>query len=254
MTDTALSLKEIMESVREKDGSDAYGRQMADQLRAAARTADSQSNSNLAWRAKAIGGMLDELTASGDDRECTQLLLEWVEEQFWGHRIREYIPTFESIYSQLDDLGARYDNRLIYGDMDYGAWVEPHSTLKIIGLECYCSGADNNTHLYILNPEPDGFSSFHVRTCYPRAHRNQYMKRYGGWAGLERASRSTYKTMGWLPQYGDGRDIGYILSYDEYAAKVERGGMSSHISHAMWTMETIQSGIDRPLDLPKVAE
>lgn len=254
MSDSGLSVKEIMAAIREKDGSDAYGRQMADQLREAAGNADSEYASELSWKAKAIGGMLNELTSTGDDRECTQLLLDWVEEQFWGQRIADYIPTFESIYSQLDDLGARYDNRLIYGDIDYGAWIEPHPTLKIIGLECYCSGADDNTHLFIQDPEIEGFSKFHVRTCYPRARRMKYMKQFTGWSGLDRASRSTYKQLGWLPQYGDGRDVGYILSYSEYDNKVDRGGRNSHISHAMWTLETIQSGIDRPLTLPKVTE
>ncbi len=202
-----------------------------------------------------VGEFLRILYEAMPDGECGQQLLRWSMEQFWVAEIKKHIPIFNEIFNKLKELGASHKNPLVYGDIDYSAWMEEYEEKKIIALTCHPSVANDNTLIFILRDyEPRG-STFHARTVWPREIAWKYGKENwpndSCWRDISKPSYLTYRRHGFEPEYGNERDKGYCFSYGRLLHSVEHGE-NYKIFHALRELVYIKEGIRDPLELPKI--
>ena len=193
------------------------------------------TQNDTARKAIAFSSALDFLASKESDFECEELLIQWIQEFYWGKRVGEHLDTFKDAYAKLVKLGHKKDNPYVYGDMDCGVWYEPHEDQMIVALTVYCSMADDNTWLFILESDSDLFKKFHCRTCYPRAR--------SGWncrLSVSSYRRRKFKMSGGHHFYGDCRDPGYVFSWEKMLdneSKVDRA-TSSKVYWGLWHLRS----------------
>lgn len=175
--------------------------------------------------------------------DCGDLLIEWAKECFWGALVKEHLPIFDKVWKVLDEKGHTRNNKFVYGDIDVGLWVEypknKKSNKRIIISERYCSCADDNIHLFIENgkkwlTECPILYKFKVVTAWPR----QINSKYGKWKDdrdIDKPSLNTYRKRGYTFGYGDGRDKGHSILYQN--GRVDKAHWNEgRIKHALWTL------------------
>jgi len=199
-----------------------------------------------------IASMLKTLSDLDVDPDCAKLTLEWVFEKYCGWQVEEYIPVFREIHEKLSDLGATYKNRLVWGDADCGAWIEPHENKLIVCVDVYCAARDDCIYIFILDDSTSGmncFTKFHARTCYKREKKSKYD--FETWP--EHSSIKTYRKKDWEPQYEDFRDDGYVFSFTRFMEPKVEGAFHHYndIYYGLFYIRAIMSGIEDPLELPK---
>ena len=231
----------------------AVGRAFADEIVSQGEVQD--KGSPRMYCATVVANLLDRLAKTDEDRECAKLTLEWIAERYWGMQVAEALPVFDKAYEDLSRLNATYSDRLVWGDIDHGAWIEPHESLRIIGLENYCSG-DDNTYLFIDESDTLG-RKLHCRTCWSRQRRSKYGQHQAeSWYSYDRTSIGTYRRFKWKLCYGDLRDKGYVFTYDNVFRTGRVDGAHGHetdIYWALWYLHRLPVGIENPCELPSAA-
>ncbi len=176
-----------------------------------------------------------------DGRDCGDLLLEWIKENFWGIIVSKHIPTFERVWKMLDEKRHTKNNKFIYGDIDQGLWIEypKDKNKKVIISTCYCSCADDNTHIFILERLYSNRIRFRVATVWPREKHNTD-GRWGDDRDIDIPSLNTYRKRDFRYGYYDCRDEGHCILYENYERKVGRVEKAhwgeGKIKHALWTL------------------
>lgn len=183
--------------------------------------------------AKAMAQALIDLEKDACDYSCARLGQEWMMDYYLGAKIKERIPLFEKLHTKLTELGATFEDRLEYGDLDGGIWaMVDENGVKIIANECHCSCADANIHVY-LN---DSFD-FHAREC-SKDGANGTMK-YS--EGIKIHRKRCYDTT----------DKGICFVYSKLQQQVSQGLFSFYpISRALDGLESIRDAIAQPYRLP----
>jgi hypothetical protein len=187
--------------------------------------------------------------------------LEWILDQYWGLKVHRAYDAFDRIYDKLVELGATYKDRVVWGDADCGAWVEPHEKKKIVCLEVYCAMRDDNTYLYIGPKEYHDelmFKTLHARTCWPRQKLWKHGKDCWGmedWRSVTRPSIHTYRRFDFEPGYRDGRDVGYgftlnYLGHDRHPNVEDATWHTPDTRAALRELLSIEAGLEDPLELP----
>lgn len=235
----ATPQKFVSEHGRGLQRADEYGRVLANMLRDEGKDA---SIPREFW-AHALAAMSDNLTEDGIDRQCASNLIQWQFERFWGLKTEQFLPEFRSVWEQLVDRDIFEDNALVYNDLDYTIWVEPHPTRKIIVFRDIFTSRKDNVYLFILDDSVPGFSRFHIRTVYDKAKK---IKNYNfgdlrDWAHM---SIGTHRKFQWKMMYGDSRDHGYVLSYDEFRNLASYDLNHHHMEHAMWLIGTARCELE----------
>jgi hypothetical protein len=205
----------------------------------------------------AIASLLYHCYAHQQPSGCEELLTQWTEEKKWGLIVMDFIPKLKEIWQYLHDNKYTKKNGLRFGDLDGAIWVEYPKQLnswpderKIIIHRSYCTMADDNTHIFILN---DGkYSSLsntlHVRTVWPRQNsRGGYKcvkskENPDGWFSwgddrdIKIPSLRTYRDRNFEYSYQDGRDKGYTLTLkNKPCPSVEWAHHDqSKLQHALW--------------------
>lgn len=181
---------------------------------------------------RAIAGAMAVLDLD-DPKEVRHLYLEWTLEYFVGIRVQENLPDVDTIVSFLEEEGCTEDSPMVFNDLDDSLFYIPDSDRKI-----YCHTSQNRRYLYIK----DG-RRFHIRRYYDmydfgdhdswrekekaRYHDNgireaivnaealqDYSDCLPGNPYPKRPSLQFFKDCDFRPRYSDGRDIGYVLSYN----------------------------------------
>ena len=171
------------------------------------------------------------------DPECGRLLNEWTHNKLWGKIVMEHIPTIKEIWQYLHDNKYTKNNTLGFGDADGAIWVEyPRQEeewpdeRKIIIHKSYCTCADDDAHIFILDDSNfvSKFNLLHVRTVWPRenpreGYRVKKSKKHPkGWFSwgddrdIKIPSLNTYRKRNFKFSYQDGRDKGYILTLQAF--------------------------------------
>jgi hypothetical protein len=179
----------------------------------------------------------------------------------WGLKADRAFAVFERGYDSLVSIGATFKDRLVWGDADCGAWVEPHDSLKIVCIEVYCAMRDDNTYLYIAPKEYIGYpmlNFLHGRTCWPRQKLDRYGKDawgLGDWRSVTEPSIQTYRHFDFAPGYTDFRDKGYAftLRYTDPENPTVEGSMyhAGQIAASLRELDGIERGLADPLELPR---
>ena len=176
----------------------------------------------------------------GDPQDAGQLYLEWTVEQYVGRKVEANLDDIEAVVEWLREGGYTESNPYRYNDGDCKLFQIPHDDLLI-----FCAEGQTPRYIYILENHPVlGNSRLHIRRYYDeydklevddwqRKEEERYTEKgireaiknafwlSEGWSDcLEgnsyptRPSLKYFKDRCFKPKYGDGRDIGYVLSYD----------------------------------------
>lgn len=190
--------------------------------------------------------------------DCQDLLLEWVGDCFWGKIVQEHIPIFHKTWDCLVEKGHTKSNKFIYGDVDVGVWFEnvkdkeKHENRKVIVSERYCSTADDNIHIFVLDDLSltlgYNFSEFKAVTVWPREKKSISGIDWGDDRNIDLPSLATYRKRNFNYGYNDARDRGHIFKWQGFTAQVENSMWNSmRIPYALqtlrWDSEVILSGI-----------
>lgn len=199
----------------------------------------SRSKSGTDYEATLCAGLLCALTDK-EDSECSLLLMEWMFEKYWAVQLEPLLSKYEQVWRSLIKSGP-----VTWGDIDYTAKAESKDKM-IVSLICHPSCADDNTFLFIYEPSPYKLGKFHVRRCWPRAKYYSWCepKDRKGWHYLETASVAFYRRQNFALLYGDCRDLGYALTYEEFTRKIDRGyTMGDRVYSAIWNLYGLIDGV-----------
>ncbi len=185
---------------------------------------------------------------SGED--CGKLLLDWIKENFWGIIVSKHIPTFEKVWKILNERGHTEKNKFVYGDIDVGLWVEypKDKNKKVIISTTYCSMADDNTHLFILDKLLPNWIRFRVATVWPRENNKGGYMTKDGWfywgddRDVKTPSLNTYRKRDYKYGYYDCRDKGHCILYENHGQDIGRVEHAHYgedeINHALWLLRS----------------
>jgi len=177
--------------------------------------------------------------------DCQDLLMDWIGECLWGKIIKEYIPIFNETWDLLKEGGHNKNNKFIYGDIDVGVWYENVKDKtgvkryrKVIASQRYCSAAEDNTHIFILDQWPqdkrglkDIMSKFRTVTVWPRQKKSPTR-----WGKLP--SLNVYRKGSFDFGYNDCRDEGHVFKYEARDDTVDHASWASQkIPNALWTLK-----------------
>jgi hypothetical protein len=174
-----------------------------------------------------------------DPKDAGQLYLEWTVEQYVGRKVEANLGDIRAVVVALQQGVFFEDSPYEYNDGDYKLFQIPHDSLLI-----FCAEGQTPRYIYILDDRPCS-SRFHIRQYYDEYDfdgekdkwQREEEKKYteGGirkaiehsfwlseqWSDCidgntypQRPSLQYFKDHNFATQYGDGRDIGYVLSYD----------------------------------------
>lgn len=154
---------------------------------------------------------------------CGNLYIEWAFQKSAGIDVVEHLPLLRNAIVALANFS--YTNRFTYGDIDYGAWLEPAPEgVQVLVIETYCACRKDNIRLFILNDCRALGVTLHVRNVYQRTIAHDYGKRNWPdrpWTWVTRPSVAYFRKMQWKPEYGDCRDDGYAFTYEERTQDVD---------------------------------
>jgi hypothetical protein len=175
-----------------------------------------------------------------DPKDAGQLYLEWLVDHYVGRKVAANLDDVKKIVETLKAKGFTEDNVYDYNDVDNRLFYIPHPD-KLI----FCIETQNHRFIYILTT--DTFRpKFHIRRYYDeydfRGKRDKWEQKekdaytekgifqaiknaswlseswsdcVSGNSYPQRPSLLYFKKRGFDPRYGDCRDVGYVLSYED---------------------------------------
>lgn len=148
------------------------------------------------------------------------LLLKWTLQKFWRRVIEDNIPVFLEVWKKLNEQKHTRKNKFVYGDYDVGLWVEypKDKNKKVIISTRYCSCADDNTYIFILE-KTDYRTVFRTVTVWPRQINSKYKHCEKGdkfSKDIYKPSLNTYRKADFKFGYYDNRDKGHVFLYEKY--------------------------------------
>jgi hypothetical protein len=178
-----------------------------------------------------------------DPKDAGQLYLEWTVEQYVGRKVEANLDDIRALVVWLQHGGFFEDSPYEYNDGDYKLFNIPHDNLLI-----FCAKGQSLRYIYILEDHKVlGSRKLHIRQYYDEydfdGEKDKWQRREEkkyteggirtaikkafwlgeGWSDCiegnsypQRPNLKYFKDRNFDPQYGDGRDIGYVLSYDNF--------------------------------------
>lgn len=182
-----------------------------------------------------------------DAHKCPSLYLEWTVENFWGLQTPKLIVELDKLYEKCVEVGHTEENKFNCNDGDDNLWYIDHKQYKVL-----VHTSQNRNHLYVWDkPRYEGSKpDLHIRRFY-----EIYDKERHGWSDdkdlmtvqeainkaehyqddfadityeyQKRYTLQQYKDADFEMMYKDGRDNGYVCSYNDWKKNVE-DAMSHH--------------------------
>ncbi len=148
-------------------------------------------------------------------------MIERIKSRFYGNMASDHIKYFNELYEILKAGGHGPKNPLLTGDADEGSWIEkgPDEYTRVIAIERYCSYADDNTHIFILNQVTDDWTKFLGVTAYPEEEKSG--NTWGDHRDYKQPSIQTFRDHKFDFGYSDGRDKHYCFKYNSVSGNVE---------------------------------
>lgn len=185
---------------------------------------------------------------------CPSYDIELTLETFWANQIRNIIPTLEKLYCELVNRNITEDNQYVFNDLDDHIWFVPDPRGE--NRRIFIHTAQNTNFIFVwdeccTDAELGRYGKLHVRRYWdvlpePESQweikddlefKKQVEKHGKLWAlresGLERYSDDVlgnaypqrpsldfFKKSNYQFTYDDGRDVGYILTYERNRNRV----------------------------------
>ena len=208
-----------------------------------------------------VDGMADRLYQAykmlGDSGQYT---VERIKARFYGNMVKDHIETFNELYAILEAGNHGPKDPIVTGDYDEGAWIEkaPDDHTRVIAIERYCSCADDNTHIFVLNefksekPESisdedwlllkqDDCTRFKCFTAWPRQKKSKYGGNWGDHRDIEVPSINTHRKHDFKFGYGDGRDKHYCFAYDSMHGCIKDAHWNEQ--RLLWALRTLKDDL-----------
>jgi hypothetical protein len=182
--------------------------------------------------------------------ECGSLHIGWALDKFWGLKVAETMPKLQKIYDEAVKRNYTRENNLSFNDMDDKLFVMPHDQYCVL-----CHELQSSNYVYVWERNaPSKFQKLHVRRYFDvlkvedkfdkqeEAEFKKKVREKGKRAGIiaaqrfvenyaddypenpypKRLSLDSYIKAGFEMKYGDCRDEGYILTWDQFRDSVDR--------------------------------
>jgi len=202
--------------------------------------------SDMMQKAQRLSNSLYRAYKKEQPDECQDLLLDWVAECFWGRIVEEHISVFHKVWNLLVEGGHTKHNKFVHGDIDTGLWYENvkdkenHGDRKVVVSERYCSMADDNTHIFVLDDYQEALailSSFKAVTVWPKEKKSRSGIDWGDDRNIDIPSLTTYRKRDFDYGYNDGRDKGHVFIYQAMTKRVDHASWNTmRIPHALQTL------------------
>jgi hypothetical protein len=163
------------------------------------------------------------------NHNCGSLHLSWLMGNYWALIVKETIlPNAIKIYDDLVAKNFNEDNKFYFHN-DKAFFIPAKNNIKV-----FAHFTSNLDYIFIMNKE-----KFHVRRVYRTWNKKGYLKakEISGtlskalmsvetlsefnddhYAYSRRPSLNAYRKKNFNVTYGDGRDPGYVLSYNDFYA------------------------------------
>jgi hypothetical protein len=195
------------------------------------------------YAAHACAGLFDALAQRETSLECVEQLFQWTFDHFWGRQVQRLLDSYELAWTYLQQHQhlSRADS-IEWGDADYSLWAEPTDDgTHVVMLESHCTAADDNLYLFIAKHTTSAFfREFHIRTCWPRTTRHGGFRGKTGWDFVACPSLALFRQQRFTPQYGDFRDVGYVLTYSGMGDFGKVDGGYTHGARMYWGLWHLQ--------------
>jgi len=209
-------------------------------------------------------GIADHLYETYKLSPSGSYMIERIKSRFYGNMVKDHIPDFNELYKILEAGKHGPKNPIVTGDMDEGCWIEtaPNDHTRIIAIQRYCSTADDNTHIFILDelkseidptlfdtdPEMaetlakfNNWTRFQGVTAWPRQIKNRGYN-FGDHRDIKVPSISTFRNHKFNYGYNDGRDDHYCFKYDSLNGCVEDAHWKE--SRLNWALRSLRDGLN----------
>lgn len=195
-------------------------------------------------RAEELSEILYDAYKDGDNTGVyNDYLIECIKEKFWGRVVKDHLPIFNKTWKILNEKKYTAKNPFVYGDDDVGVWIEltKSESKKVIASTCYCSCADDNTHIFILDDHSilNAHSIvFRVATVWPRQINKRDKHPWGDDRDIKLPSLNTYRERDFRYGYYDCRDKGSCFLYEEF-----KKGIAVRVENAHWDEGAITNAL-----------
>lgn len=157
-----------------------------------------------------------------DAHKCPSLYLEWMVEKFWGLQTPKLMVELNKCWEGLVKKRHTEKKKFDFNDCDDKAWYMPCRTHRVM-----CHTSQNFNHLYVWETPryPNDKPDLHIRRFY-----DIYDKERHSWSDdkdLMTVQEAINKKAKFQMKYGDGRDEGYVCSYNGWKGDVH-WAMSTH--------------------------
>lgn len=173
--------------------------------------------------AKKLSDSLYKSYKKEEEKDCGQLLLEWVAECFWAKVAEDYIPIFKESWELLNKGNhLSEETALSYGDSDGVLWIETNDdkTLKVIIDKSYCRCSDNQSYIYILNEKSDT-KHFRIFKAWEKEKLNPNSKDFNDFGYVIEPSIQTFRDFDFDLGVEDSRVKWYVLNYSKLYKRVD---------------------------------
>lgn len=166
------------------------------------------------------------------DIKRDHLYYDWLSDHYFTSYIPEIIKNMNIIQEYLIRNGHTVKNRGGHGSGDSYVYYIP-SDNRII--QCY---EDQNINFICFYEKSSYHETFHIRRFWNRAGNSKYKYKRKPTVGMFRKIFKKSSVEGEYPLiYGDGRDPGYILSYNSFYKRVDASAYSQGlIRHAIFNI------------------
>jgi len=214
---------------------------------------------------KDYDGIADKLYEFYKLSDSGSYMIERIKSRFYGNMVKDHIADFNELYAILEAGKHGSKNPMVTGDIDEGSWIEkaPDEHTRIIAIERYCSCADDNTHIFMLNElksevdptlfdhDPElaetmarfnNWTRFQGVTAWPRQSSKRGGHKWGDHRDIEHPSIVTFRNHKFDYGYNDGRDEHYCFKYDSLQGCVEDAYWRE--GRLNWALRSLRDGLN----------
>lgn len=137
------------------------------------------------------------------NRDCTDLLVDWMMERIGWYRTRQYMAYILKIYDMLHSLKYTEDDPCIFNDLDNKTYYIPHKSKRIYIMQ------NQNRKKIVVIENTSIATTIHARRLWYKYDEQKKV----AWRKLP--TMRQFKKQDYQPKYRDFRDTGYILTWSQ---------------------------------------
>lgn len=170
-------------------------------------------------KCRSFGKKLYKAYKKEEKKECGSLFLKWMKDCFYALVVKDHIPLFDEIWNYLNEHKITFDKKLRFCDEDHHLWIEyPQKNYdfdqerQVIVYKNVDLCADDNTFIFIKEKSYGNKFNFRIVTVWDKEVKEKF--NFKDDRDIKLPSIKTYRERNFDFGYGDGRDPGNIIVYE----------------------------------------